>query len=42
VVSAYHETVMQDFQRLTDQAWTDQLAASPPAEVPWLAGLVSR
>ena len=41
VVSAYHETVTQDFQRLTDQAWTNQLAASPPAEVPWLTGLVS-
>jgi hypothetical protein len=42
VVSAYHETVTQDFLRLTDQAWTQQLTASPPAEVPWLAGLVSR
>ncbi|MBN2577347.1 MAG: DUF3160 domain-containing protein [Deltaproteobacteria bacterium] len=42
VVSAYHETVAGDFDRLTDQRWTAQIAASPPAEVPWLAGLVSR
>ena len=42
VVSAYHETVTKDFDRLTDQRWTEQIAASPPAEVPWLAGLVSR
>jgi hypothetical protein len=42
VVSAYHETITTDFDRLTDQRWTDQLAAAPPPEVPWLAGLVSR
>jgi hypothetical protein len=42
VVSAYHETVTSDFKRLTDEEWTTQLAASPPAEVPWLADLVTR
>ena len=41
VVSAYHETVTDNFQRLTDQAWTEQIAASPPAEAPWVADLVS-
>ena len=41
VVSAYHEVVTQNFDRLTDQRWTDSLAASPPAEVPWMRELVS-
>ena len=42
VVSAYHETITQNFQRLTDEQWSTQIAASPPAEVPWIADLVSR
>ena len=42
VACAYHETVTQDFQRLTDQQWSAQIAASPPAEAPWIADLVSR
>jgi hypothetical protein len=42
VVSAYHETVTSNFERLTDEKWTNQLAASPPVEVPWMADLVSR
>lgn len=42
VVSAYHETVTTSFQRLTDEQWTSQLSASPPAEAPWVADLVSR
>ena len=42
VVSAYHETVTSNFERLTDEKWTNQLAASPPAEVSWMADLVSR
>ncbi len=41
VVSAYHETVTDNFNRLTDQDWTSQLATTPPAEVPWIADLVS-
>jgi hypothetical protein len=42
IVSAYHETVTTNFDRLTDERWTTQIGATPPAEVPWLAGLVSR
>jgi hypothetical protein len=42
VVSAYHETVATNFDRLTDERWTKQVGATPPAEVPWLDGLVSR
>jgi hypothetical protein len=42
VVSAYHETVTSNFDRLTDQQWTTQITATPPAEVPWMTDLVSR
>jgi hypothetical protein len=41
-VSAYHETVTKDFGRLTDAQWMTQIGATPHAEVPWLADLVSR
>jgi hypothetical protein len=42
IVSAYYETVTKDFDRLTDERWTTQIGATPPAEVPWLADLVLR
>lgn len=41
VASAYHETITTNFQRLTDEQWTQQIATSPPAEAPWIADLVS-
>jgi hypothetical protein len=41
VVSAYHETITENFDRLTDERWTAQIASTPPAEVPWIADLVS-
>jgi hypothetical protein len=42
VVAAYHETTTSNFQRLTDQQWTSSIAATPPAEVPWMSDLVVR
>ena len=36
------DTTRTDFALLTDEQWTTQLAASPPAEVPWMSDLVSR
>jgi hypothetical protein len=42
VVSAYHETVTDNFDRLTDERWTSQLASAPAPEAPWIADLVSR
>ena len=42
VVSAYHETTTANFERLTDAQWTDAIATSPPAEVPWMTDLVVR
>jgi hypothetical protein len=36
VTFAYHEKITEDFQRLTDSQWSDQLEASSPASPPWL------
>jgi len=41
LVSAYHEKVTTDFQRLTDPEWAEELKQSP-ADVPWMTDLVSR
>jgi len=40
LVSAYHEKVTTDFQRLTDPEWAEELKQSPP-DVPWMTDLVS-
>jgi len=42
VVSAYHELTTANFDRLTDERWSSQIAATPPAEVPWMTNLVSQ
>jgi hypothetical protein len=43
VVSAYHETTTEKFDRLTDERWTQQIAGtSRPSEVPWISDLVSQ
>jgi hypothetical protein len=37
VTFAYHEQISDDFERLTDQAWTNRLATTTkPPDVPWL------
>jgi hypothetical protein len=42
VVSSYFEETTQNLQRLTDMDWSTQVMASPPpAEVPWMTGLVA-
>jgi hypothetical protein len=39
---AYHEQVTEDFERLTDEVWTQRISTgSPPAEVPWVQGFVA-
>ena len=39
---AYHEQVTSNFERLTDEEWTQQLnGGQPPADVPWMQGLVA-
>jgi hypothetical protein len=42
VVSAYHEITTENFDRLTDDRWTNQIAKAVPAEVPWIGDLVSK
>ncbi len=42
VVSAYHETTTENFDRLTDQRWTNQIASAVPAELPWISDLVNK
>lgn len=32
---AYHEVVTENFERLTDETWTERVLSRPPAEVPW-------
>jgi hypothetical protein len=41
IVSSYREQITQNYQRLTDQAWSSQIGTAPPPEVPWLAELVA-
>jgi hypothetical protein len=43
VVSAYHEVVTSQLQRLTDEDWAGEFAqGQSPPDVPWLSGLVVR
>jgi hypothetical protein len=41
-VSAYFERTTEDFDRLTDDRWADELGGATPADVPWMADLVVR
>jgi hypothetical protein len=38
---AYHERITLDFERLTDEEWTRSVEAAPPADVPWMQGIVA-
>ena len=42
VVSSYFEKTTDAFQRLTDMDWSSQIMQTPPADVGWMAPLVSR
>jgi hypothetical protein len=39
---AYHELVTRDFERLTDEQWTQRAQSTPPADVPWMETIVAR
>ena len=42
VSSAYHEVITDDFLRLTDEQWQQQLMSSqPPADVEWMQGILA-
>jgi hypothetical protein len=39
---AYHEQVTDDFERLTDEVWTERIeSGNEPADVPWVADIVA-
>jgi hypothetical protein len=44
---AYHEQITNDFERLTDEQWTQQLTGGAitggqtPVDVPWMRDLVA-
>jgi hypothetical protein len=41
LASSYHETITQDFTRLTDQDWSARFTStSAPADVPWVSDIV--
>jgi hypothetical protein len=42
LVSAYHEKLTTNYERLTDQEWHDELNKGPADDVPWMKPLVVR
>jgi hypothetical protein len=42
LVSSYFEKTTTNFQRLTDMEWSTEIKTTPPADVPWMTGLVAR
>ena len=42
LASSYFEQTTEDFERLKDQEWAEQVMSEAPAEVPWMADLVGR
>jgi hypothetical protein len=41
-VSSYFERVTENYERLTDEPWAEELYKATPADVPWVADLVVR
>lgn len=42
LASSYFERVTENFERLTDETWADELKSATPADVPWMTDLVVR
>ncbi|MCC6557715.1 MAG: DUF3160 domain-containing protein [Polyangiaceae bacterium] len=42
LASSYFERVTEDFERLDDPAWSDELESATPPDVPWMTDLVVR
>lgn len=42
LASSYFETVTENYERLTDEQWSDAIVLETPADPPWLAELVVR
>jgi hypothetical protein len=41
-VSSYFEQITENFERLDDPTWEQQLMTSRPADVPWMSDLIGR
>jgi hypothetical protein len=42
LVSSYFEQITENYERLDDPTWEQRLQNAPPADVPWLSGLIAR
>jgi hypothetical protein len=42
LASSYFERVTEDFERLKDEDWAEEVMAEAPEEVPWMQDLVAR
>jgi hypothetical protein len=40
-VFSYYETITEDFERLTDEVWSETLATSKPTDVTWMAPVIA-
>ncbi|MBN2344648.1 MAG: DUF3160 domain-containing protein [Deltaproteobacteria bacterium] len=38
---SYHEKITEDFVRMTDSEWAEEINTTPPADVPWMGNLLS-
>jgi hypothetical protein len=41
-VSSYFEKTTSSFERMTDEQWSGEIKNATPADVPWMAGIVTR
>jgi hypothetical protein len=42
LASSYHEKVTENFDRLDDERWSQELYTAPPPEVDWMSDIVTR
>jgi len=42
LVSSYHERITENFKRLTDELWAEEIRKAPPPDVDWLKDLIQR
>ena len=42
LASSYFEKITEDYDRLNDLRWSDEIKETSPADVPWMTDLVSR
>lgn len=42
LASGYHELISPNYTRLSDDDWRQQMFTTPPADPPWLSGLIEK